>query len=875
VFHRFRSWTNALLRRDRFESAMADEMRSHLDMRIDDLVSAGTPRSQAERQARLEFGSIEGAKEACREARGASLIESLHQDARYALRGFRRSPGFALLCIGIVALGIGANTAVFSVVNAVLLRPLPYRDPSRIVTLSYTMNRAVALNALKKQIAVPDFQDWHDQSTVFEAMAYYATRRASVMAGPAAEYARVTRTSREFFRVLGVEPFVGRVFIPDEEKMGGGAALVSSSYARQRFAEPSRALGQTLRLFNRPVAIVGVLPPDFNFPDGTDIWFPTTAAADPSTTARTANNYLAIGRLKGAVTLQRATTEVASIAGRLEQAYPQSNSGKGVALTPLLDDTVGDARAMLYLLLGAVGLVLLIACANVATLLLAKATGRAHEMATRAALGASRSRVVRQLLVEGLVQAIVAGAVGLVVAVWGTRALVALAPASVPRLAEAGVDGRVLVFTLLVCTIVTVLFALPPALHISRVEANDSLRRAAGRTVVGGRGGRLRDALVVAEIALTVVLLAGGGLLVRSLFALQQVSLGFQSERVLAMEATVPSLRRANAFFTPLLADVSTLPGVVAAGAMNAPPGYVDSTSTYWIDHLPKELNLKNAPPAVMSVVAPGTFTALGIPLRRGRDFHDGDTSDAPRTAIINEALARQAFQNGDPLGRVIFCAFDSLEPMTIVGVVGDVRQYGPAHETSPECYLPYLQHGYNNATLSLVVRTAGDPGVLAETMRQKAHERAPDVSVKSTTMDALVAAHFAAPRFRAILVSLFGAVALSLALAGIYGVMAYTVARRSREIGVRMALGATPGNVVWMMLRQGTQLVAAGLFVGLLAAAGATRLLTAMLFAIRPSDQVTYLSVVALLGITATAAIYLPARRSSKIEALTALRTD
>jgi predicted permease len=875
VLHRFRSFSNALLRRDRFEDAMADEMRAHLDMRVEDLVAAGTPRSEAERRARVEFGSIDGAKESCRQARGLSFIDAPLQDFRYALRVLRRSPGFALLCTGIMAVGIGANTAVFSVVNAVLLKPLPYREPRRIVTLSNVVKTPVALNALAKQISVPDFQDWHDQSTVFEAMAYYGTPRVSVTVGTSAEYARLTRVTREFFRVFDVQPVAGRPFTADEEKVGAGAVLISSVYARRHFAEPSRALGQVLRVFDRPMTVVGVLPQAFDFPDGTDIWFPATAIASPSVTNRSANNNRAIGRLKRDVTLPEASAEMTSIARRLEQAYPQSNRGKGVALTPLLDDAVGDAGAMLYLLLGAVGLVLLIACANVATLLLAKATGRGHEMAIRAALGASRSRIVRQLLVEGFVLAIVAGVIGSVAAVWGTRALVAIAPTQVPRLAQAGVDGSVLTFTLLVCSVVSVLFALPPALQVSRVDANNSLQAGAGRTVVGGRGRQLRDVFVVAEIALTVILLAGGGLLLRSLVALQHVSLGFRPEHVLAMEATPQNRQSAKAFFTGLLTDVSVLPGVLAVGAINAPPGNVDSTSTYWIDHLPKELNLATAPPTVMSVVAPGTFNALGIPLRRGRDFREGDAADAPRTAIINESLARQAFRNGDPLGRVIFCAFDSFEPMTIVGVVGDVRQYGPAREASPECYLPYLQHGFNNATLSVVVRTSGDPGLLADTMREKAHERSPDVSVKATTMDVLVGEHFAAPRFRAILVALFGAVALTLALAGIYGVMAYNVAQRSREIGLRMALGATAQNVLWMMLRRGGQIVAAGLLIGVVGAAAMTRLLTTFLFEIRPNDGITYASVVALLGATSTLAIYLPARRSSKVEPLIALRAD
>jgi putative ABC transport system permease protein len=871
----FRLALRSVFLRKRVDQELDEELQYHLERQIREGLNTGLTPEEARYAASRAMGGIAKSKEECRDTRGVNFIHDLLRDLQYAGRNLRRSPGFAALAILIMAVGIGANTAVFSVVNAVLLKPLPYRDPGRIVTLSNVVRAPAGANALAKLISVPDFQDWHDQSTVFDAMAYYGTRRVSVTVGTSAEYARLTRVTREFFRVFDVQPVAGRSFTADEEKVGAGAVLVSSAYARQHFVEPSHALGQVLRVFDRPVTIVGVLPQAFDFPDGTEIWFPATALASPSVTQRTANNRLAIGRLKRDITLPAASAEMTSIARRLEQAYPQSNSGKGVALTPLLDDTVGDTGAMLYLLLGAVGLVLLIACANVATLLLAKATGRAHEMAIRAALGASRSRIVRQLLVEGLVLAIIAGVAGLVVAVWGTRALVAIAPAGVPRLAQAGVDGTVLTFTLCVCTMVSVLFALPPALQVSQVDTNDSLQASAGRTVVGGRGRTLRDALVVGEIAVTVVLLTGGGLLVRSLLALQQVSLGFRPEHVLAMETTPQNRQRSRALFTGLLSDVSVLPGVVAVGAINAPPGNVDSTSTYWIDHLPKELNLLTGPSTVMSVVAPGTFNALGIPLRRGRDFREGDTADAPRAAIINESLARQAFRHDDPLGHVIFCAFDSLEPMTIVGVVGDVRQYGPAVEASPECYLPYLQHGFNNETLSIVVRTSGDPGLLADTVRQKAHGRSPDVSVKATTMEVLVGEHFAAPRFRAILVALFGAVALSLALAGIYGVMAYTVAQRSREIGLRMALGATAQNVVWMMLRRGIQIVAVGLLIGLVGAAASARLLRTMLFQVRPNDPLVYLAVAVLLGLVALVASYVPARRASKIDPLVALRQE
>ena len=423
----------SLFRWAQADQEVDDELRDHLERKIDEYVAQGMTQEQAHCRARLDLGGIEQTKEKCREARRVNWIQDLIQDLRYGLRTLRKSLGFAAAAILILGLGIGANTAVFSVVNAVLLKPLPYREPGRIVTLSNVVRTPAAANALAKLISVPDFQDWHDQSTVFDAMAYYGTRRVSVTVGTSAEYARLTRVTREFFRVFEVQPFAGRLFTADEEEVGAGAVLVSSPYARQHFVEPSRALGQVLRVLDRPWTVVGVLPQAFDFPDGTDIWFPATAVATPSVTQRTANNNRAIGRLKRDVTLPEASAEMTSIAKRLEQAYPLSNSGKGVALTPLLDDTVGDTGAMLYLLLGAVGLVLLIACANVATLLLAKATGRAHEIAIRAALGASRARIVRQLLSEGLVLAIIAGVVGLVVAVWGTRGLVAIAPAGVPR----------------------------------------------------------------------------------------------------------------------------------------------------------------------------------------------------------------------------------------------------------------------------------------------------------------------------------------------------------------------------------------------------------------------------------------------------------
>jgi len=447
--------------------------------------------------------------------------------------------------------------------------------------------------------------------------------------------------------------------------------------------------------------------------------------------SRGGQNFLAVGRLKTGVKAEQAQTEMTAIARRLEQQYPDTNRGRSVAVTILRDEMVGNVRLTLYLLLGAVAVVLLIACANTATLLLGKASGRAREVAVRAALGASRKRIVRQLGTESLLLALVAGMLGLALAYWGSKTLVAMVPADVPRLAEVGMDRWVLGFTLGVSVITSLLFGSIPAFYVSKVELSDALKQGGTRIASGGRMAGIRGALVTGEIALAVMLVCAAGLLIKSFIALHNVALGFRPENVLVMRATVPApafpagVERTRQFFKEMLARAGTLPGVLAAGATMAPPG-VYSTGAYVIDRLPAKPDWSRAPSVVLSVIAPGTFAALGIPLRSGRDFSDSDAPDRPFVALVNEALARQSFHNEDPLGRTIFCPFDSLEGMKIIGVVGDVRQRGPDSEPMPECYLPYEQHGFNGPALSLVVRTAGDPNALSQTLRRLAHESNP-----------------------------------------------------------------------------------------------------------------------------------------------------
>jgi putative ABC transport system permease protein len=867
----------SLFRRRAVEEELSNEFGFHFDAQVAENIARGMAPDEARSAARRTIGNVAKLQDDCRDARHMNLLDDVLRDLRYAVRAMRRSPGFAALAVLIMALGIGANTAVFSVVNAVLLKPLAYRDPDQIVTLG-TRQFGSSDSELFQQISIPNFQDWHDQSSSFEAMSYYRSREAPVMASDTAEYARGTEVGPEFFRVFAIEPLIGRFLTAEEMKPGGGgAAMISFAYWQSHFGGDPRALGQAVRVYGRPYPIAGVLPPGFGFPDKTDVWVPARVSPEDRK-YRAAQNWLAVGRLKPSVSLERAQAEMSSIAGRLAQQYPESDGNRTVAVTRMRDQMVRDVRLTLYLLLGAVSVVLLIACANTATLLLARATARTREIAVRAAIGASRSRIVRQLITESLLLALLAGAVGILLAYGGSKALVALAPTDVPRLAETGTDRWVLGFTLCVSLITSFFFGLVPALYASKVDLNDAFKQGGTRRVIGGGMARLRGVLVVAEIALAVLLLSGAGLLIKSFVALHNVALGFRPENVLVMRATVPVPFQAQAaprFFKHLLPRIANLPGVLSEGATMAPPGNIESSGGYFIDHMPAQFDVRSAPGAVLSVVAPGTFAALGIPLKSGRDFSDGDTLDRPLVAVVNEALARKAFAGQNPIGRTIFCIYDNFMGMTIMGVAGDVRQHGPALEPEPECYMPYSQHAFNGNALSIVARTVGDPTVFEQTLRRLARETSPDVPVKFTTMEARLSDNVAAPRFRTLLFGAFAALAACLAMAGVYGVMAYAVGQRSSEIGVRIALGASAGSILRLILGQGLALAGLGLLLGLAAATASARLLTSMLFEVKPNDPLTYFAVAGLLGMVALLASYVPARRASKINPMTALRCE
>jgi putative ABC transport system permease protein len=799
-------------------------------------------------------------------------------DLKFALRSMRNNPGFTLLAVLIMALGIGANTAVFSVVNTVLLKPLAYRDPDRIVTLRNFWKKS---SSTSTYISAPDFHDWHDQSTAFDAMAYYAGGQTPVLSKSTAEYAEVTEVTSEFFDVMGVKPLIGRPFNDEERKPGsGGAVLISAAYWQSHFGGAPNVIGQTVRIFEKALPIVGVMPASFDFPQNTSIWYPADTIYRENT-HRGSHNYYVIGRLKPDIAVDQAQAQMTPIALRLEQLYPPSNVFKGVKVERMQDTLVGDIRVTLYVLLAAVGAVLLIACANMANLLLSKATRRTREMAIRAAVGASRARIVRQLIIESLLLACVAGTAGLILAVWGAEAMKLVAPSSVPRLADTATDGWVLAFTLGVSVISSLIFGLAPALAASRIDLNESLKQGATKAVVGGGAGRLRAGLVVAEIALSVVLLTSAGLLIRSFDALTNVDLGFRPEKILVASTSVPSStdsgrRRAVQFDDDILATLASLPGVSYTSAAAALPGNPRSNGSYWVDHLPPPDQRSNtAPNAVFSVVAPGMFQTLGIPLKAGRDFNARDGEDAPFTVVINETLARKSFPGENPLGRVLFCGLDSSNPMTIVGIAGDVRQWGPGTPPMAEMFMPYAQHPGWATDLKLLLRTSADPAALSEAVRRKIQERDPAVPVKFSTMQESVAAGVAGPRFRMVLLGIFAALAVCLAMAGVYGVMSYMVGQRANEIGLRMALGASSRDVLRLVLGQGLLLAAIGLGIGLAGAVAATRLLRSLLFEVKPNDPLTYAAVAGILAVIALAACCVPALRATRVDPLVALRQE
>ena len=798
----------------------------------------------------------------------------------------RKAPGFTIVAVVVLALGIGANTAIFSVVNAILLRPLPFRDPERLVQVWHVPPAKSFPGMTRFDVSPANYLDWERQNHVFQSMAIYRSSNYNLTGTGEPESVPAIGVSPEFFSVLGVQPMLGRVFLPEENQSGRGhVAVLGQSFWQTHFASDPNIIGHTILLNSQSYKVVGVMPSKSVFPTSSDpkaqpqLWIPL-AWTDAERAVRGNHNYLVIARLNAGADVKQAGAEMNTISTRLEQAYPADDKGWGAAVVPLRDQLVGDVRPALMVLLGAVGFVLLIACANVANLVLVKTLAREKEIAIRTALGASSVRVARQILSETLLLALTGGVLGLIFAHYGVKLIVAFLAQSLPRATDIAVDGWVLAFTLAVSMFSGVVAGLVPAVRASKANLNDSLKQGLGRTDADSGGNRTRGVLVVSEVALSLVLLIGAGLMIRSLSRLRNVDPGLDSHNVLTMSFSLSSTKygkpsQQTTFFDELLRRVRALPGVASAGTIDTLPlGDGGSTQPIAVEGHPL-LAMSEQPEVAVRAVEPGFFETMRIPILQGRPLSSADVADRPAVTLISESMAKRFWPNENPIGKRLKMTFFPEKSREVVGVVGDVKAYGlDVIEPVATLYLPLAQQAM--PYMSLVVRTSSPPNTLASAISNAVHEvdrEQPMVDV--ITMDDIVADSLSHQRFNMLLLSAFSGLALLLAAIGIYSVLAYSVRRRMREIGVRMALGAQPGDILRMILGQGTKLALIGTGIGIAVAFALTRLMASQLFGVTATDPVTFLSVAALIILVALSACYIPARRATKVDPVVALQYE
>jgi putative ABC transport system permease protein len=777
-----------------------------------------------------------------------------------SIRGIRRNPGFALLSIVTLALGIGISTAVFSVVNGVLLQPLQFPQSDRIVSVNTrTIDRP---NGSK--ITGGDFLDLRAQNKAFDAISVYFGGEIGVQLRDHAEFTGIFWVNPEFFTVFGKEP----------PAFTDASAVVGESFAARNFGDPRRALGQSIQVENRVYQIANVMNGP-RFPASAEIWLP--APYVPENLNRTSYNYRAVARLKTGVSREQAQANLDTIAAQLASTFPKSNHGKTFAPVLLREQLTGSVHSTLYLLLGAVLLVLLIACANVSNLLLARATVRAREIAVRAALGASRTAIVRMLVIESITLAAFGGLLGIVLASWGTGVLLRFAPANLPRANEIHLDYAVLAFAIGLSLLSAMVFGVLPAIQASRVEFSS-------RGVLRGGSHRLRNSLVVAEIALSFVLATGAGLFFRSFLALNAADMGFRPDNVLVMYAHAPAkdlnqfVNVAHSFVDRLLPSLAALPGVEATAAvMGLPTGQYGSNGSYAVAGKQAMREGEKLPESNWALSSPNYFAAMHIPLLRGRDFTPQDRYGAAGVVIVSESAARQSLPGENPIGRQLLCGLDevTMKPMTIIGVVADVRQDSPGSPPQPTLYMPMEQHPYHSNELQVIVRTDAAPAAMTSAVRKAAYDLNPDMAVKFTTMEEMVSESIAAPRFRTFLSGTFALLALLLAMAGIYGVMSYVVTQRTSELGLRMALGAARGDVLGLVLSRAAALAALGLSFGAALSLAVSQFIGAMLFGLKATDPGTYAVVLLSVAAIAILAAAGPAWRASRIDPMVALREE
>jgi putative ABC transport system permease protein len=880
----------SLFRRDTMEADMDEELRMHFEQQVEKLVAGGLPREQAIRRARLEFGGYEQLKEECRDARGVSVVETLLQDMRYAVRVLRKSPGFTLVGILTLALGIGANTAIFSVIDSVLLRPLPYKDPAGLVMLWENNSRHPNPH---NTVSPPDFLDWQSRNSSFAEMASLFDERDSLTGNGLPQEVIVQDVSPNFFSVLGVNPILGPGFSSENGKAGhDNVVILSYGFWKERFAGDFGIIGKTLVLNGKPQSIVGVAPRDFTWfiKDGSftgakpQMWTPFVFPASFSDRKDIGRFLSVVARLKPGVTVAQAQTEMNAITARIAEEYPDFNGYWGGNVVPVRDQISGELRPALLVLFGAVAFVLLIACANISSLLLARASAREREIAVRTAIGASPWRIASQLLTESILLALIGGAIGVALAVWGTNLLLSVSPKNLLDLRSIPIDWRVLSFAAGATLLAGLLFGFLPS-YISAHSGISETLKEGGRGSSAGKQRRFaRNAFVVAQMCLALVLLAGLGLLIRSFIRLVGVDPGFEASHLLTFKVSLPSSKYKTdaarlAFFRELLSRISHLPGVRAASMNSFPPfsGLGSATDVHILSQ--PERSMMDLPVAAVRVIGPDYFATMQIPLHKGRTFTDQELTEERHVVIINQAFEDQYVKGVNPLGQKAVIYMKSLKesentPSEIIGVVGDVRQMALNTPAEPTVYWPHPELVMSGMTV--VVRTANDPLSLISGARSELGQMDPEQPMASiATMDELLSGSLSRSRFTTLVLGLFAGLALVLASVGIYGVIAYGVAQRTQEFGIRIALGARRRDVLRLVLGQGTRLTLLGIGLGIIASLLVTRLLATFLYDVSPTDPFTFGAVALLLALVALVACYIPARRATRVDPMVALRYE
>jgi putative ABC transport system permease protein len=818
-------------------------------------------------------------------------MNSLLQEIRLAVRSLVKRPGFTGVALLTLALGIGASTAIFSVLDAVLLRPLPYPNQERIVELRELDEKGKGMS-----FAQPNFDDLRARTRSFDALAQYSAWPQAIAGGSEPVRTSAASVSGDFFRVLGVNPVLGRLFSSDSLAESKEIAVVSFSFWKRYLGARVNLNGTALRFANRSFEVIGVLPAETEFPPNVDVWYP--AELFPPVPSRTAHNWRVAGRLKPGVSIEQARSEVAAIGRQLKIEHGTQTDAASFGINPVRERLVKDIRGILLVVGGAVGVLLVIACSNVANLLLVRATARRQEMAVRAALGASRWRLARQFITETVLLTLVAGVLGVLLAFWGVDLIIGAYHGNLPQVGRIGVNSTVLMFTLAVSLFAGLLLGLVPALSSSHRQLQNDLQSAGRGKSTSRSSAHFRNFLIVSQVALTLMLLIGAGLLGRSFQRLMEVNPGFQSESAVAMTVSMPqpedagSQRRLAQFYQQLLERLNGLPGALAVGGTNSlPMSGTGANGTFIIEDGSKPAQTTEALSAQLNALAgtgktgdadyrvasSGYFTALNIPLIRGRFFQESDGPDTPHAALISETMARRFWPNEDPLGRQIqFGNMDGdLRLLHVVGVVGDVRDDGLDAEARPIVYVNYFQRPFATAQFSIVLRGHGDAAAWTAAMRREARALNPEMPTKFQTLREIISASLDNRRFSMIMLGVFAASALALAMVGLYGVMAYITSERTHEIGIRMALGAQRVDMLRMILRQSFSLVLAGVALGIIASIALTRVLSTMLYGVRATDVLTYVGVVGLLAVAAALASYIPARRAMKVDPMVALRYE